>query len=63
MLFFNVTNLDYYAVKLQGMAIILHDDGNTAAAKELDNIAMNLKEMSNEIKDKCSKREPEDIQL
>lgn len=63
MLFFNVTNLDYYAVKLQGMAIILHDDGNTTAAKELDNIAMHLKEMSNEIKDKCSKREPEDIQL
>lgn len=63
MLFFNVTNLDYYAVKLQGMAIILHDDGNITAAKELDNIAMNLKEMSNEIKDKCSKREPEDIQL
>ena len=63
MLFFNVTNLDYYAVKLQGMAIILYDDGNTTAAKELDNIAMFLKEMSNEIKDKCSKREPEDIQL
>lgn len=63
MLFFNVTNLDYYAVKLQGMAIILYDDGNTTAAKELDNIALFLKEMSNEIKDKYSKREPEDIQL
>lgn len=48
--FFRVTNLDNYAVKLRGMAIVLKDDGNVHMASELEKMAMLLTDSSNELK-------------
>lgn len=50
MLFFNVTNLDNCAVKMQGMAVVLNDDGNTHMAAELERMAVMLTDISNEAK-------------
>lgn len=50
MLFFNVTNLDHCAVKMQGMAVVMKDDGNTHMAEELERMAVMLIDISNEAK-------------
>lgn len=46
MLMFKVTNLDYIATMLKGMAIRFHDDGEYNTANELNNMAKELKDIS-----------------
>lgn len=59
MLFFNVTNLDHCAVKMQGMAVVLNDDGNTHMAAELERMAVMLTDISNEAKAEYALQEEE----
>lgn len=51
MLMFNVTNLDYFATKLEGMAVRFHDEGDINTAKELSIISSNLKDISKDLLD------------
>ena len=49
MLMFNVTNLDYIATKLEGMAIRFFDNGEVNTAHELSRISSDLKDMSKDL--------------
>jgi hypothetical protein len=49
MLMFNVTNLDYIATKLEGMAIRFLDNGEVNTAHELSRMSSNLKDMSKDL--------------
>lgn len=51
MLMFNVTNLDYFATELKGMAVRFHDEGDVNTAKELLRISSDLKDMSKALLD------------
>lgn len=51
MLMFNVTNLDYIATKLEGMAIRFLDYGDVNTAHELTTMSRNLKDMSKDLLD------------
>jgi len=50
-LMFNVTNLDYIATKLEGMAIRFLDDGEVNTAHELARMSTDLKGMSKDLLD------------
>lgn len=49
MLMFNVTNLDYIATKLEGMAIRFLDDGEVNTAHKLSKMSTDLKDMSKDL--------------
>ena len=51
MLIFNVTNLDYIATKLEGMAIRFFDYGDVNTAHELSKMSSDLKDMSKDLLD------------
>ena len=51
MLMFNVTNLDYIATKLEGMAVRFLDDGEVNTAHELSKMSSDLKDMSKDLLD------------
>lgn len=63
MIFFKVTNLDHCAVKMQGMAVVMKDDGNTHMAAELEKMAVMLMDISNEAKAELALQEQEDKEV
>lgn len=50
MIFFNVTNLDHCAVKMQGMTVAMRDQTMDHMAAELEKMAVMLMDISNEAK-------------
>ena len=59
MVFFQTTNLDNCAVKMQGMAVALRDESNYSMAAELEKMAVMLMDISNEAKAEYALQEKE----